>query len=102
MKCIATSVIDNTAIESKTLLVDEKEPNFAKEFQALLNSLGVLLELRKLVSSDNGISACIVPNNEACVTFMGLERKVRIKSIAYELKCLAPEVQAALRGRYSI
>ena len=102
MKCIAQSVIDITAIESKILLVDEKQPNFASEFQALLNNLGVLLELRKLVSSDNGISACIVPNNEACVSFAGLQREVLVKSIAYELKYLAPEVQTALRDRYSI
>ena len=102
MKCIARSVIDITAIESKTLLVDEKESNFANEFQALLNNLGVLLELRKLVSSNTDISACIVPNNEACVSFDGLQRDVLVKSIAYELKYLAPEVQAALRGHYRI
>lgn len=80
--------------------MDEEEPNFANEFQAIQSDLDVLLELHQLVSRDNGISACIVPNNAVCVSFDTLERGLLVKSIAYELKNLSSEVQAALKSRY--
>ena len=102
MKCLAPSVIYITANETDIELVDEEEPNFANEFQAIQGDLDVLLELRKLVSSHMGISACIVPDNEICVSFDSLERGLLVKSIAHELKHLASEVQAALKSYYNL
>lgn len=102
MKCVTPSVIRITANETDIELMDEEVPHFANEFQVIQGDLDVLLELRQLVSRDDGISACIVPNNVVCVSFDGLERGLLVKSISYELKNLSSEVQAALKGRYNL
>ena len=102
MKCLVPSVIYITANETDFELLDEEELHFANEFQAIQADLDVLLELRRLVSSDSGISTCIVPNNVDCVSFDSLERGLLVKSIANELKQLSSEVQAALKRRYNI
>ena len=102
MKCLVPSVVDVAANESILQLVYEEEPNFATEFQAILDDFCVLLELRYLVSRHRDISACIVSNNEECVSFEGLERGVLVKSIANELKQLASEVQTALGGQFGL
>ena len=102
MKCVTPSVIYITANETYIELMDEEVPHFANEFQAIQGDLDVLLELRQLVSSDSSISFCTVSNNDDCVSFDGLERGLLVKSIAYELKNLSSEVQAALKRHYHL
>ena len=103
MKCVTPSVIYITANETYIELMDEEVPHFANEFQAIQGDLDVLLELRQLVSRNRDISlTCTVPNNVDCISFDGLERGLLVKSIAYELKNLSSEVQAALKRHYNL
>ena len=99
MKCLVCPVADIVADESVYDLVEEMQPNFATEFLSVLRDLDVVRGLKFLVSEFQDINSCIVPvNNIGCTNFDGLERKIRIKSIAFELTHLPHELLNAIEG----
>ena len=97
MKCIAHILVNVVEMESLRYLVNEEEPNFAQEFQSILENSNILLDLQTLARGDSRITpGCFVATNVECITFDGLERDVQIKSIANEVKILMASIQGAL------
>ena len=97
MKCIVHILVNVVKTESLRYLVSEEEPNFAQEFQSILENSNILLDLQTLARGDSRITpGCFVATNVECITFDGLERDVQVKSIANEVKILLASIQGAL------